>query len=201
MNIQHNDDNIFDGQGFRYNVGIIILNAQNQVFWGRRCGQDAWQFPQGGMQGGESSEQAMFRELWEETGLYASDVLVLGETRAWLRYRLPLRFRRRRRAGLVQCIGQKQKWFLLRLKKEETTIDLAATGTPEFDQWRWLNYWQAIEEVVHFKRKVYQLALQELSELVPELAEVRSISSMENEYKYQCCYGNKAPSFAKRRRD
>nr|WP_169818663.1 RNA pyrophosphohydrolase [Suttonella ornithocola] len=192
---------MFDGQGFRYNVGIIILNAQNQVFWGRRCGQDAWQFPQGGMQGGESSEQAMFRELWEETGLYASDVAVLGETRAWLRYRLPLRFRRRRRAGMVQCIGQKQKWFLLKLKREETIINLAAAGTPEFDQWRWLNYWQAVEEVVHFKRKVYQLALQELSEFVPELTELRPISSMENEYRYQCYYGNKAPSFAKRRRD
>ena len=89
------DNNIFDAKGYRFNVGIVLLNAHNQAFWGRRSGQDSWQFPQGGINAGESSEQAMWRELFEETGLGPADVSLLGETRDWLYYRLPRALRRR----------------------------------------------------------------------------------------------------------
>lgn len=192
--IQNNDDNIFDAQGYRYNVGIILLNSRNQAFWGRRCGQNAWQFPQGGMNAGESSEQAMLRELYEETGLQAEHVEILGETAGWLRYRLPLRYRRRRYAGTVQCIGQKQKWFLLRSASDTPPVDLNAAGEAEFDYWQWQDYWQCADKVVHFKQDVYRSALEELAQYVPALAASRPAAGDSPRSK------PKAPSFARRRK-
>lgn len=91
------NESIFDEHGYRYNVAIIIINDRGQAFWGKRCGQDSWQFPQGGVNAGESAQEAMLRELYEETGLTAEKVDILAETRDWLKYRLPVRYRRRRR--------------------------------------------------------------------------------------------------------
>lgn len=169
MDNNHYDQNVFDAQGYRYNVGIIIVNALGQAFWGKRIGQDSWQFPQGGLVAGESSEQAMLRELFEETGLSREHVEIIGQTNDWLRYRLPVRYRRRRKQGTLQCIGQKQKWFLLKLTGDDHDVNLRASGSPEFDDWRWVDYWQPSREVVHFKRRVYRQALEELSCLAPEL--------------------------------
>ncbi|MCB1836546.1 MAG: RNA pyrophosphohydrolase [Alcanivoracaceae bacterium] len=153
---------IIDEQGFRLNVGIVLLGPQGRVFWGRRIGnRDAWQFPQGGLMPGETPEQALYRELHEEVGLHQQDVEILASTRGWLSYRLPRRFLRRRQDNERQCIGQKQKWFLLRLVSDEQAIDLAASGEPEFDAWRWVSYWYPVRKVVHFKRGVYVRALRE----------------------------------------
>ncbi len=104
---------MIDEDGFRPNVGIILANAQGQVLWARRVGQDAWQFPQGGIAENETPEQALFRELHEEIGLKQEHVRIVSCTQGWLRYRLPKRFLRYRSKPL--CIGQKQKWFLLML--------------------------------------------------------------------------------------
>ena len=154
---------IIDEQGFRLNVGIILASPEGRVFWGRRMGKrEAWQFPQGGMMPGESPEEALYRELHEEVGLTAEDVEILGSTRGWLNYRLPRRFLRRPENDR-QCIGQRQKWFLLRLTSDETRIDLQATEQPEFQDWRWVSYWYPIRKVVHFKRGVYIRALRELA--------------------------------------
>ena len=113
-----------------------------------------------GINAGESSEQAMWRELFEETGLRPADVTLLGETADWLYYRLPVRYRRKRRPGMVQCIGQKQKWFLLRLESGDPAVNLnASSQPPEFDDWCWIDYYAPPGEVVHFKRKVYKQAL------------------------------------------
>jgi len=155
---------LIDLDGFRPNVGIILCNKERRLFWGRRVGQNAWQFPQGGIQGDETPEQAMFRELEEEVGLRPEQVQLLGCTSRWLRYRLPKRFIRRH-CGPV-CIGQKQIWFMLRVNCEETAFCLDATDKPEFDQWRWVKYWQPLREVVYFKRRVYLHALQELAPLL-----------------------------------
>ena len=97
-----------DEDGFRPNVGIILANKSGQVLWARRVGQDAWQFPQGGINHDETPEQALYRELHEEVGLTPNDVDVIGCTDGWLRYRLPKRFLRYRSNPL--CIGQKDKW-------------------------------------------------------------------------------------------
>src|SRR4030067_1776618 len=90
---------MIDREGYRPNVGIIVCNAQNQVFWGKRVNQHAWQFPQGGINAGETPEQAMFRELEEEVGLQAAHVRILGRTREWLRYDVPAHWTRRDRRG------------------------------------------------------------------------------------------------------
>lgn len=155
---------MIDAQGFRANVGIILVNDEGRAFWGRRIGMAAWQFPQGGMNPRESPEEAMYRELREEVGLEPHHVEVMGCTQRWLRYRLPKRYIRHDRRPL--CIGQKQRWFILRLTADETNVDLQANSEPEFDQWRWIDYWDSLREVVSFKRGVYHEALNELAPLV-----------------------------------
>ncbi len=152
---------LIDPDGFRPNVGIILTNTERHLFWGRRVGQNAWQFPQGGIKSDETPQQAMFRELQEEVGLKPNQVTVLGSTRHWLRYRLPKRFIRRH-CGPI-CIGQKQVWFMLRVDCGEDAFCLDECDKPEFDAWRWVRYWQPLREVVYFKRRVYQQALEELA--------------------------------------
>lgn len=159
---------MIDASGFRSNVGIILSNQDNRVFWGRRAGQDAWQFPQGGIRMHETVEEAMYRELEEEIGLRQEHVLVMGRTAGWLRYRLPRRLIRYDSEPV--CIGQKQIWFLLRLVGDERDVRFDLSDKPEFDSWRWVNYWRPAQEVVAFKRKVYATALRQLAPLVFEPA-------------------------------
>jgi len=154
---------LIDSDGFRANVGILLMGGAGEVFLGRRTGGRGWQFPQGGMRVGESLEQAVFRELNEEIGLQECDVELVGHTARWLRYRLPPRYIRRNQRPL--CIGQKQRWFLLRLRREPANFDFERTDEPEFDEWRWANFWEPVREVIYFKRGVYQRALQELAPL------------------------------------
>ncbi len=155
---------MIDSSGYRSNVGIILTNPQGQLLWARRIRQDAWQFPQGGIQGKETPEQAMYRELEEEIGLESDHVDVLGATRGWLRYRLPERFIRHHQKPV--CIGQKQVWFMLRLVCDERLVRLDLSDKPEFDNWRWVDYWHPLREVVPFKRTVYKKALNELAPLI-----------------------------------
>jgi putative (di)nucleoside polyphosphate hydrolase len=154
---------LIDRDGFRANVGIVLMGDDGQLFLGRRTGGKGWQFPQGGMRVGESPEESLFRELHEEIGLAPGDVELLGSTERWLRYRLPTRYIRRGQRPL--CVGQKQRWFLLRMAAAESQIRFDATGEPEFDRWRWVDYWQPVKEVIYFKRPVYVKALHELAPL------------------------------------
>ena len=157
---------MIDGDGFRPNVGIILANDVGQVLWARRVGgRDAWQFPQGGIDPEESPEQAMYRELKEEVGLEPEHVQVLACTRGWLRYRLPRRMLRRN--STPSFVGQKQKWFLLRMVGAEDRVRFDAGVEPEFDHWRWVSYWYPLGQVVSFKRDVYRRALMELAMRLP----------------------------------
>ena len=149
-----------DSEGFRANVGIILSNADGKVLLAGRVGGRGWQFPQGGMLEGESATDAMYRELHEEVGLAAADVEVLGNTDDWLRYRLPEKFVRRNSEPL--CIGQKQRWFMLRLVSDEDRLRFDRSESPEFDRWRWVEFWRPVNEVIYFKRRVYARALHEL---------------------------------------
>lgn len=155
---------VVDKAGYRLNVGIIIANDAGQILWGRRVGQQAWQFPQGGVSPNESAQEAMFRELKEEVGLDPVDVEILGVTKHWLKYRLPKQYLRQGNKPLV--IGQKQKWFMLRLKCSEQKIRLDLSDTPEFDSWRWVDISLPPNEVIYFKRQVYRQAIKELSPLL-----------------------------------
>ena len=152
---------MIDSDGFRPNVGIMLANDQGQLLWARRIGgRDAWQFPQGGINAGESPQEALYRELEEEVGLSPDAVEVLGSTRGWLRYRLPKRYVRRDQSPV--CIGQKQKWFLLRLLEDDDAVRLDLNDTPEFDHWQWVSYWYPLNQVIAFKREVYRRAMKEL---------------------------------------
>jgi putative (di)nucleoside polyphosphate hydrolase len=150
-----------DAEGFRANVGIVLMRDDRQVLLGGRTGGRGWQFPQGGVQRNESPEQALYRELQEEIGLKSDDVEVLAATRNWLRYRLPRQYVRRNTNP--PCIGQKQRWFLLRLTSSEDRVRFDATREPEFESSRWVDYWTPVREVIYFKRAVYARALDELA--------------------------------------
>jgi putative (di)nucleoside polyphosphate hydrolase len=156
---------MLDRDGFRPNVGIILLNQRNQVFWGKRIRTHSWQFPQGGIDRGETPEQAMIRELHEEIGLQREHVRIVARTRDWLRYEVPDRYIRRDSRGFYK--GQKQIWFLLQLVGHDWDLNLRATNHPEFDAWRWNDYWVPLDAVVEFKRDVYVNALTELSRYLP----------------------------------
>lgn len=152
---------MLDRDGYRPNVGIILVNGRNEVFWGKRVREHSWQFPQGGIKRGESPEQAMYRELHEEVGLKPEHVRIIARTRDWLRYEVPENWVRRDWRGHYR--GQKQIWFLLRLVGRDTDVQLRATEKPEFDAWRWHEYWIPLDSVIEFKREVYRMALDELS--------------------------------------
>ena len=155
---------MLDSDGYRPNVGIILCNDQGEVLWARRCGRDGWQFPQGGMRRQETPEAAMYRELQEEVGLDQHHVEVIGRTRDWLHYDLPEAMRGR---GSRNFKGQKQIWFLLRFLGRESDVRLNCGEKPEFDDWRWVEYWSTLEQIIEFKRDVYRRALRELEPLLP----------------------------------
>ncbi|HEX7044210.1 MAG TPA: RNA pyrophosphohydrolase [Burkholderiales bacterium] len=158
---------MIDEHGYRPNVGIVLCNAENRVLWARRAGRDGWQFPQGGIKAHETAEQALFRELYEEVGLYPEQVKVLGRTRDWLHYDIPEDYLRR--SGPRGFRGQKQIWFLLRLLGCDADVCLDRASKPEFDRWRWIDYWCAVDEIIAFKRDVYRRALTELEPLLTRL--------------------------------
>ena len=151
---------LIDSDGYRPNVGIIVANPAGQVLWAKRRGQDAWQFPQGGINSGESIEEALFRELDEEIGLQPKQVEIISSTRGWLRYRLPKRLLRNNSKSFV---GQKQKWYLLKMLAEDGAVCFDHSDSPEFDFWQWVSYWYPLGQVVPFKKDVYRRAMKELA--------------------------------------
>ena len=159
---------MIDADGFRSNVGIVLVNREGRLFWAKRIGQkNAWQFPQGGINENETAETALYRELAEEIGLVRDDVEILGCSKEWLRYHLPKRYIRYYSQPL--CIGQKQKWYLLRLVADESKLTLDHSQNPEFDLYRWVEYWHPLKDVVSFKRQVYRKVLQEFKTILDSL--------------------------------
>lgn len=147
---------MLDNDGYRPNVGIILANSADKVFWAKRIHKAAWQFPQGGVDEGEDLETALMRELYEEIGLTRDDVQILARTEDWLYYDVPEPFRRADRSNYR---GQKQIWFLLRFLGPDSKINLYASGQPEFDNWRWNDFWIPLRDVIDFKHDVYRKAL------------------------------------------
>ena len=156
---------MIDEDGYRLNVGIIVFNKAGKLLWARRTHMhEAWQFPQGGIQENELPVDAMYRELEEELGLKRSHVDLVYESRHWFSYQLPKVFIRTYQKPL--CIGQKQKWFLLKLVGHDQTVNLSFGPKPEFDAWRWVDYWMPLEQVIEFKKDVYQKVLDEFASVV-----------------------------------
>lgn len=161
MNERH--ENNLDRDGYRRNVGIIVCNQEAKVLWARRVHRDGWQFPQGGIEPLESPKEAAYRELREEVGLASDHVKLIGSTEKWLRYEPPhikrYGFRRRTRN---EFRGQKQLWFLFQLTASEHSVCLDFSDKPEFDRYKWVDYWAPVNRIVSFKRRVYKQALREL---------------------------------------
>ena len=137
-----------------------MANEFGQVLWAKRIGHNAWQFPQGGIQYGETPEQALYRELREEVGLLPEHVQIVAQTKGWLRYRLPHRYIR---TIPIPYVLDKNKVVLLKLTAPTQNIRLNLSDPPEFDQWQWVSYWYPLGQVVNFKRDVYRKAMVELT--------------------------------------
>ena len=164
--MKKSDSKLIDKSGYRANVGIILINKFGKVLWARRYAEDSWQFPQGGIDNKETPEIAMFRELEEEIGLLPFHVEVLGQTKGWLKYRLPKKFLSKNKTPFK---GQKQKWFLLRFLGEDADIKVDRFEDQEFDHWEWVSYWFPLSQVVNFKKDVYRKALLQLSRFASEV--------------------------------
>ncbi len=148
---------------YRPCVGLMLMNADGQIFVGQRNDsyKDAWQMPQGGVDKGEDPRDAALRELWEETGVTSDLVEVVAATDGWLPYDLPHDIVPKIWKGRYR--GQEQKWFLLRFTGRDDQINIE-TEHPEFTKWKWQDPDRLIEEIVPFKRDVYEQVVAAFSE-------------------------------------
>ncbi len=163
---------MLDRDGYRPNVAIVVVNGRNQVFWGKRVREHSWQFPQGGINPGETPEQAMYRELHEEVGLSAPPrpdswpharvaalrgAAALGESAS----------------GAAATAGRNRSGTCSGWSAATATCALRASDHPEFDAWRWHDYWVPLDTVIEFKREVYRRALTELERHLHARAQTR----------------------------
>lgn len=147
---------------YRPNVGLMVLNSEGRVFTGQRLDYPsfAWQMPQGGIDAGEDEETAAFRELQEETGILPEMVNVLTKSRSLISYDFPLdvanslggRFK-----------GQQQRWFLMQFLGTDEYVSIQ-TEVPEFAAWKWMPVNELLDNIVPFKRSVYEQVINEFSE-------------------------------------
>ena len=157
---------MIDSEGYRANIGIVITNEKKQILLAKRYKQDAWQLPQGGIDKGETELEALYRELEEEVGLAPKQVSLLAKTPKWLRYELPMEHIRRKQKPT--CIGQKQVWYLLKLVSNDSDISLSLHNKVEFDDWKWVDYWNPVDKVINFKKEVYEDMLKALAPVLFE---------------------------------
>ena len=153
-----------NNEGYRPNVAMVVINSMNKVLICRRKNTRTWQFPQGGIDNGEDIKKAMYRELSEEVGLSKDDVNLVGESEGTITYDIPKTIRSKVLGGKFK--GQEQKWFLLKLKKDNSEIKLDNEAFPEFDKYEWVSFWQPLNRIVDFKREAYREALSELRFLI-----------------------------------
>lgn len=139
---------------YRPCVGICLFNQEGRVWLGRRAQTPepyCWQFPQGGIDAGETPLYAAIREMHEETGIHVNHLSPLGEISDWLYYDIPNGHRRKKKLWL----GQRQRWFAFRYHGGDEDMNLQRHHPVEFTQWRWASLSEAREQIVPFKREIY----------------------------------------------
>lgn len=156
---------------YREGVGIMLINAEARVFVAQRLDSKipAWQMPQGGIDPGEDPRATALRELKEEIGTDAADIL--AETDGWLTYDLP-----REIADVIwkgRFRGQRQKWYLMRFTGSDAEIDIA-TPHPEFSAWKWTDHTTLAALIVPFKRPLYEAVLDQFGPMIATLAQRRA---------------------------
>jgi putative (di)nucleoside polyphosphate hydrolase len=147
---------------YRLGVGIMLFDKKGRVFVARRVDAkaDAWQMPQGGIDGDEEPRAAALRELEEEIG--TANAIILAESRDWHAYDLPPHLIGRVWGGRFR--GQRQKWFAARFMGADSEIDLD-TKHPEFDAWQWVEIAKLPGLIVPFKRDLYMALVEEFRHL------------------------------------
>ena len=146
--------------GYRLNVGLIVANKQGKVLLCKRNGVNSWQFPQGGIDYAENSLKAAKRELLEEVGIRSKSIKLIESLDGWLKYDVPKK-KLRKKIINRNFKGQKQKWFLFKLK-EDVEITFENDPDNEFDDFKWVSYWYPLNVIISFKEKVYREALNKL---------------------------------------
>ena len=148
---------------YRPNAAIIIFNKEGKLLWCKRKTGDGWQFPQGGIDKGESPLDAIYRETYEEVGLSRNKINIIKENEKWINYDVPqdkipryFSFKNRK------FKGQSQKWFLAEFVGENRDINLNLHDQIEFTEWTWSSYWHPVAKGVEFKRKAYREVLTDL---------------------------------------
>ena len=154
----------FKNLPYRSNVGIMLINDDGHVFVGQRLdnNQNAWQMPQGGIDCDEDPQSAAYRELLEETGIKQENVKFLATSSKWLLYDLPEDLIPKLWDGKYR--GQKQKWFLFKFLGTNRDINIS-TEHPEFSNWKWMPKENLLEEIVPFKKSVYESVLREFERI------------------------------------
>lgn len=151
-----------DGLPYRPCAGVMLLNADGEVFVGQRLdsASDAWQMPQGGIDPGEEPEEAAIRELGEETGIAPHLVDIVARSSGEHLYDLPPHLMGKMWGGKYR--GQRQTWFLMRFKGTDADVDIA-TRHQEFRAWRWVSPDQLESLIVPFKKELYRNVVAEFS--------------------------------------
>jgi putative (di)nucleoside polyphosphate hydrolase len=150
---------------YRIGVGAMVINSQKKIFVGKRIdnNSNSWQMPQGGIDSGEDEDVAVFRELYEETGIDKNSVKIIKKSSQYFYYNLPYNLQKKFWGG--KYLGQKQRWYILQFEADDSIININLES-PEFCEWQWVDKHEIIDLIVNFKKQLYRDVLNEFNKFL-----------------------------------
>jgi putative (di)nucleoside polyphosphate hydrolase len=150
---------------YRIGVGAMVINSQKKIFVGKRIdnNSNSWQMPQGGIDSGEDEDVAVFRELYEETGIDKNSVKIIKKSSQYFYYNLPYNLQKKFWGG--KYLGQKQRWYILKFEADDSVININLES-PEFCEWQWVEKHEIIDLIVNFKKQLYRDVLNEFNKFL-----------------------------------